>query len=242
MEILTEVDLRAARITTSEYRVLEGVFVTPLAREYLKERGIRLIRTAAPDDFSGAMSVTQVKESGTVLYRDALTGETYQKKPEHMTHLCGNLLVSKSHPRIRFRGQLDSLQARIVLLQSEQSGSEKLCRDLGELLHFVQEILGAEVKEIPVRKQELFGWGYEELREKSHHVREEFGFDHPIPSCTMDRQALELNVLRTEVREAELSAVASFPDGDVLGVIQAMNRLSSGVYILFCRVLAGYYG
>jgi len=55
-----------------------------------------------------------------------------------MTHLSGNLLVQKSHPRILFRGRLDALQASVVLAQTEISGrggSEKLLEDLNDLLH-----------------------------------------------------------------------------------------------------------
>ena len=47
-------------------------------------------------------------------YIDAVTGEALAEKPEHMTQLCGNRLVSKTHPRIVFRGKLDSLIAKAL--------------------------------------------------------------------------------------------------------------------------------
>ena len=37
-----------------------------------------------------------------------LNGAYISEKPEHMTHLNGDTLVLKSHPRIRFRGGLQS--------------------------------------------------------------------------------------------------------------------------------------
>ena len=50
-------------------------------------------------------------------YVDYETGAYYMEKPEHMTQLFGNVLVAKDHPRIHFRGKLDSLQALVVLDQ-----------------------------------------------------------------------------------------------------------------------------
>ena len=45
MKILTETMLRAAALaeSTTEYRVEPDVFVTPLAKEYLRDRGISLV-------------------------------------------------------------------------------------------------------------------------------------------------------------------------------------------------------
>lgn len=237
MMVITEADLRARRLEKMEFHVPEGAFVTPLAREYLRDRGIRLLRDTSPFQ---PMSRDSGRTSVPGKYVDAETGESYEEKPEHMTHLRGNRLVPKSHPRIAFRGKLDGLQARILLLQADAE-QEGLRRDLGDLLTYVQEILGAEVKEIPMGEWKLFGMDSRSVREMSHHVQTEFGFEHPIPAYTMGRTALELNLLRTEVREAELFAVQAFDCENSLGIIEAMNRMSSGVYIVFCRVLAGYY-
>ena len=58
----------------------------------------------------------------------------------------------------------------------------------------------------------------------------------------MGRLCASLNELRTQVRETELCAVNAFaqdgPDGR-LDIIEGLNRLSSCVYILFCRTAAG---
>ena len=42
-----------------------------------------------------------------------------------MTHLHGNVLVSKADPRILFRGKLDALQADVVLAQDDDPGSRR---------------------------------------------------------------------------------------------------------------------
>lgn len=111
MKILTETMLRAATLadSTTEYRVEPDVFVTPLAKEYLRDRGISLV---IMERQPAVMTRTPLPGHGQRTYIDAQTGAGYGEKPEHMTHLRGNLLVPKTHPRIAFRGQLDSLQGR----------------------------------------------------------------------------------------------------------------------------------
>ena len=44
-----------------------------------------------------------------------LTGGFLTEKPEHMTHLNGDFLVVKDHPRIIFRGKLDTLESELIL-------------------------------------------------------------------------------------------------------------------------------
>lgn len=258
MKVLTEADLRAARVSRAdgEYRVAKDTFVTPAAREYLRDRGVRLVMEeaggseagisgAAQDDtvrnHYAAMTRTPVRKNGERTFVHAETGEGYSEKPEEMTHLRGNLLVPKTHPRIALRGELDGMQARVLLLQVRFAEHRLLCRDLESVLSFLRAILGAEVKEEKLPETLLFGLGHGELRRMSHQVRETFGIDHPIPDHTMGEAALELNLLRTQARLAELAAARAFPDGDCLGVIEHLNRLSSGIYILFCRMVSGYY-
>ena len=47
-------------------------------------------------------------------YRDYETGALYLEKPEYMTQIEGDMLVVKNHPRIAFRGKLDSLNASVA--------------------------------------------------------------------------------------------------------------------------------
>ena len=47
-----------------------------------------------------------------------LGGGVLLEKPEDMTHLHGDVLVSKTHPRIKFRGAIDSLEAALLLCRS----------------------------------------------------------------------------------------------------------------------------
>ena len=48
-----------------------------------------------------------------------LTGGVLAQKPEHMTHLNAEYLVSKTHPRIAFRGGMDALEAALLLAAAE---------------------------------------------------------------------------------------------------------------------------
>ena len=44
-----------------------------------------------------------------------LGGGFCEEKPEHMTHLHGDVLVHKTHPRIAWRGAMDTLEAELIL-------------------------------------------------------------------------------------------------------------------------------
>ena len=80
------------------------------------------------------------------------------------------------------------------------------------------------------------------LRYESHHIKEIYGIPHPMPEYRMGRICIGLNELRTFVRETELAAARAFQSGDTCtrpDIVEAMNRLSSVIYILFCRQLTG---
>ena len=234
MKILTEADLRSARLAegTTQYPVEQGTYVTPSAREFLADRGIALV------ELERGMPRYPVHEGGAASYRDAETGAPYAHKPEFMTHLRGNLLVPKTHPRIALRGKLDSFEAAILLVQQEWAAERPdLARTLEELLSYTRAILGAEVREAPLQVENLLGLDPEALRRTSHHIPEELGIPHPVPDCRMGRVVLELNWLRTQSRECELAAAQAFGAEDRPDLIQALNRLSSALYLVMCREL-----
>lgn len=254
MKILTDVVLRAHWFKTydNEYPVDEDTILTPAAKDFIKEQDIRLVYPDRVCADSGAaykpMTVTPVKRdgSGSPVYIDDATGEAMTAKPEHMTHLYGNHLVPKTDPRIALRGQLDSLEAGIMQVQvlARQKNAEKLVGDLSEILDFVRALMRAQVLDEPVPKIHLLGMDSGQLRYESHHVREIYGINHPTPEYTMGGLCTALNRLRTEVRQAELSAARAFCDGGCIrtDIVEALNRLSSCIYILFLRELTGKYG
>lgn len=245
MKILTEADLRAAILPEgiSLYTVPADVFVTPLAREFLRDRNIEL---AVAGQDAPSMPRTPLPDRGERTFVNAVTREGYREKPEGMTHLRGNLLVPKTHPRIALRGKLDTLEAEIICLQvlAQEKALPALSEDLEDVLGYVRQVLAAEVKGSPLEELPLLGLSQRQLREISHHPREHFGMDHPVPHSSMGEPAASLNLLRAHVREAELAAAAAFSaPGEAWreDIIKHLNRLSSGVYILLCRVVSGWY-
>lgn len=225
MKVLTDRELRSHwfKNGNKEFIISEEMMITPAARDFIKEHDI----------------VVTVR-SGDV-HHDKIVN-TDGKKPEDATHLRGGILISKGNPRIAFRGMLDSLGASIIHLQllAKEEQADGLCASLNEVLLYVRSVLRAEVMDEPLEKIVLFGLSSEQLRYESHHVREIYGIDHPIPDYKMGRLCVGLNCLRTKVRETELAAIRAFKKDEIcerLDIIEGLNRLSSGVYILFCRQL-----
>ena len=72
-----------------------------------------------------------------------LGGGYVEEKPEHMTHLHSDLLVRKDHPRIVFRGKLDTLEAELILAQLD---APQLQEQLDFTLEQMQKMLQAMSK------------------------------------------------------------------------------------------------
>lgn len=166
-----------------------------------------------------------------------LNGGYLAEKPEHMTHLYGDVLVMKTHPRILFRGAMDTLEAELILCQLV--ADEKTAKDLGEILAFARMLLRCEVLGEPVPTGKLCGLTPEELRSHSHRPQDFYGQPHFMPNATDGQLIARLNRARCAAREAELRAVAAFLDAEGnptrTDLLQAMNRLSSMIYILMIR-------
>ena len=170
-------------------------------------------------------------EEAAIREYELADGGILTEKPEEMTHLQGNVLVRKDHPRIIFRGALDALEAEILLCQLELNGYR---RELGELLDLSRKILRCEVLEEPLDVGRLCGMTAQELRERSHRPQEFYGLGHFMPDVTDGAAVLLLNRLRCTVRGVERLALPAFGDGR-RDILQALNRMSSLVYILMIR-------
>lgn len=170
------------------------------------------------------------------------------KKPEHMTHLRGDYLVYKDHPRIAFRGAIDSLESEIIWLQTqtEKAHMERLTADLEEIIKMIRWLLRCEVSGEPVGEMILQGLNTDELRAHSHHPSQYYGMHHFLPTYKHGEIVARLNRLRTKARETELVAYRAFKkeNGDVEreDIIQMLNRLSSLFWIMMFKYLTGLYG
>lgn len=193
--------------------------------------------TSAARDFLARerIEILPAEEAKPERYR-LLGGGFLEEKPEHMTHLDGTTLVPKTHPRILFRGKLDSLEARLLLCRLEVPEYD---RELGEILDYTRRLLRWEVLGQPVEEGKLLGLTEQELRRRSHFPQDYYGQPHFMPEASDGKRMIHLNLARTAAREAELAAAAAFtgPEGTVTrpDLIRAMNRLSSAIYLLMIR-------
>ena len=200
----------------------KGDQLTPGARDWLSlERiGILPAEEARPERFQ------------------LLSGGFAEEKPEHMTHLNGDMLVHKTHPRIAFRGAMDTLEAELMLCQLVLA--EPVRKQLGEVLDYTRYLLRCEVLEEKITRDTLCGLSQEQLRSYSHRPQDFYGQPHFMPEATDGEAILRLNRCRCAAREAELKAVAAFSDREGnptrIDLLQAMNRLSSMIYILMIKL------
>ena len=201
----------------------KGDQLTPGARDWLTEERIQVL---------------SAEQAGPEEYR-LLNGAVLREKPEQMTHLKGNVLVNKTHPRIRFRGKIDGLEAELVLCQLNCG---KWRDPLGEILGLARKLIRCEVLDEPVQEEKLCGLTMEELRRQSHRPQDFYGQTHFMPAYTDGETVLRLNRCRCLAREAELAAAEAFTDADGTctrtDILRALNRMSSMLYILMIRAKA----
>ena len=167
-----------------------------------------------------------------------LGGGVLAEKPEHMTHLNAEFLVPKTHPRIAFRGGMDSLQAALLLAAAECEGLIRT--QLAEALAYARYLLGQEVLGEPIVCKALGGMDEKQLRERSHRPQDFYGKPHFMPEPEDSKALLLVNAARCKAREAELLAVKAFRDAEGLptrvDLLQALNRLSSFLYLIMIQM------
>lgn len=234
------------------YFIPEGKILTPAAREYLQQRKIKIGREGEPKVVATEVPpMPQIEvaapEASKPRFVDFVTGAYYMEKPEHMTHLYGNVLVVKNHPRILFRGKLDSLQSLVVLAQATiaEGGKQKLVDDLGNILGVLREMMRCDVLNESFRNETIIGLTHAELRERSHDPKKFFGIQQMVlPDYTMGKDYALINQIRSAVRETEVAAAEAFREGSKYtrgDIIEELNRLSSALHIMMCMFLAGQY-
>ncbi len=237
MELLTREDVRRMSDNGTRGPVVVGrdQKLTPGARDWLTAHKIQAVFPAGREDPAVPTSAK---------YR-TLFGATLNEKPEHMTHLKGNILVRKDHPRIAFRGMIDALEGEIMLAQQASREYPALVKELGEALDLVRRLIRCDVLDEPVGELRLCGYDAGQLREYSHYPDKYLGQPHFLPAYTDGPALLAVNKVRTLVRQTELSAYAAFKDveGNVTrgDIILALNRLSSLMWIMMIKLKAGQY-
>lgn len=202
------------------YYLGKGDQLTSTARDFLRRERIEILpgSQARPERYR------------------LLSGGYAEEKPEHMTHLNGEVLVLKTHPRIRFRGKMDTLEAELILCQLIPGAPEGA---LGEILDLSRKILRCDVLEEPLRQDTLCGLTQAEQRERSHMPQDYYGQPHFMPQASDGPVIAGLNRARCFAREAELAAVEAFSnrDGNLIreDIPKALNRMSSMLYLLMIQ-------
>lgn len=225
----------------------QGSVITPSARDFIRSKGIdvQIEGNGILDINKNTFSNTQQTLKKQKTFQEKLNPLKEEQgvlgvKPEHMTHLHKGAWVTKTHPVIAYRGQLDLFQCELVEAQGflEQEGEEILILQLEEIAGFARQIMLSEVREEPFQWSTLIGLNLEELRERSHHPQKYYGVDHMPLSYTHGKVVSKLQHLRAKSREVELYANRAFTDDAEVctrtDLIQALNRLSSALYILAC--------
>ncbi|PKM81856.1 MAG: hypothetical protein CVU89_07475 [Firmicutes bacterium HGW-Firmicutes-14] len=254
MRVITEAELRDQykQAEFTSYRLPAGTGLTPSAQQFLSERRIKVLNGATDGLDMEPKTRPDARENGEA-YSVLETGQKLDEKPEHLTHIHGRILVAKNHPRIKFRGKLDHLQALLIsaIIDIEGFGYRELTRDLGEMLEYCRQIMSAEVTGAPLAPLTFRGLSNLEIREHSHHPRRHYDVSHIFIQPGHGRVMAQLNLLRTETRELELAAMDAFhgqpegierPEGmERPDILQSLNRLSSLVYVFMLQLVSGSY-
>ena len=202
------------------FYLAKGDQLTSSARDYLSRERIEILpaEQARPDRYQ------------------LLNGGYLEEKPEHMTHLNAQVLVEKSHPRILFRGKLDTLEAELILCQQ---AAEHLTASLGEVLSLARRLIRCDVLEEPVPEGKLCGLTEAEIRKRSHFPQDYYGQPHFMPEASDGNVIARLNRARCAARAAELAAVAAFTDREGnptrVDILRSLNRISSMLYLLMIQ-------
>lgn len=276
MDVIQEDTVRQLMLKqgVTEIHVSPDAYVTDQARSYIRDQGLRLVTDgvvadaptsgiagagaaagksagagAAVVDAKTALPVNEGIRPAREMARGrfkTLDGQALDAKPEHMTHLHGNVLVPKTHERIALRGTLDDLQADILNVQVDalDAGEQGLVDGLQETLDFCRQIMSAEVMEQPFEAPLVLGLDAEQQRAVSHAPKKYLGVGHLMPDVHMGRLPLALNKLRTKTRATELTCARAFEAADGscerMDLVQALNRLSSTFYILMLSYIAAH--
>ena len=201
-----------------------GDTLTPGARDWLRRERIDIL---------------PAEQAKIAEYR-LLNGAVLREKPEQMTHLRGDVLVFKTHPRIAFRGAMDSLEGELMLCQLNCDAKRR--QALGEILTLARLLIRCEVMEEPVPEGKLCGLTEAEQRQHSHRPQDFYGQTHFMPEYTDGAEILWMNRCRCAARNAELAAARAFTDaaGNATrpDILKSLNRMSSMIYILMIRAKA----
>lgn len=251
MRVYTELELRDqySKNPFDTFHLPFNCRMTPSATQFLSERKIKVVTGEEPSSapaFPSQQDESTLKGSAKNGYL-LPNGQLSEKKPEQMTQLRGKNLVDKRHPVIRLRGKLDSFQAQVIdtIIDLRTFGYGQMAKHLEEILVLARAVLRAEVTGETLGEPSFAGLSSAEIRELSHHPDMHLGVKHFLPAPTQGKIMARLNLLRTSIRETELVAADGFilENGETEreDIMETLNRMSSMIYIMMCKLKAGKY-
>jgi ethanolamine utilization cobalamin adenosyltransferase len=249
----------------SEIHLPENGRLTPSARTLLEERQIRIkyldeagrafveTQAGAKTDSGGEPALQQVPvltgKNERAVATCLLCAQPLSAKPDTLTSLDGKVLVAKNDPRLKLRGKLDTAIAHAVWIQTEfdaDDGKTALAHWLADVRSALGYVLRAEVTGEAMPSVTMGEFDETAIHAISHNPLKYIGHDHLVPEVVHGVQVARLNLLRTQIREAELLAADVFIDRDFRvtrpDIMQALNRLSSAVYVLMLMTLMAERG
>jgi len=265
MAIVTEAEIRERVRRPTEGMCLTfapGTRFSPAAQDFLKQWQVNVRFEEAAIDLAladGRPATTEASgrpewdRPGSFPVRlegdmptCSLCGQPVQVKPDHMTQIVALHFATKHVPRLRFRGQVDSLHGLCLLAQARARHFNlfELAEHLSTLAAYCREILSAEYNEREVASLELAGLDEAQLREYSQQPERHLGIEHIVPGVEDHEILLWLNYLRCQAREVEIEALQAFTDVPCYpprrpDLARALNRFSSAVYYLELLLRAG---
>ena len=133
------------------FEIEKGTLLTPSAKQFLNEKGIELVIKGEKLLVSTKSEEDNIETEEKALYEKTKyvgkNGECYFEKPEYMTVVDGNILISKNSKLIALRGKIETFLSELLLTGKEielASNNDKLIRDIENVVKFVQNIMVAE--------------------------------------------------------------------------------------------------
>ena len=239
MRYLTEQDLmaRCGLGQGVELHLSPEERLTPSAQELVNSRKIRILIV------SGDGRVA--RDDGKAVHPLATEDRPFAKveKTEAQTHLNGTEMVTKDHPRIWFRGKVDSAIAAAILVQTQLQ--PVLAPELQGLLADLRSWLGwamrCEVLDEAVPELSMGPFSREAARRLACRP-EELGLAPLCPDAAEGSVFTLLNWLRAIIRETEVAAFAFRKQDGTLerpDILELLDGLSSAVYAFMLLVKAG---
>jgi len=234
------------------FEIEKGTLLTPSAKQFLNEKGIRLVIKGEEAPVLTKQNEFEEETEEKIIYEKpkyvGKNGECYFEKPEYMTVVDGNVLISKNSKLISLRGKIDTFLAELLLntKEIEQSSNNKLIKDIETVIKFIQNIIVAEKLDKILENQILLdSKTIKDIKEIIDNPKEYFKKGHLLEvSLNSDLTIHKLNRLRFLARELEIQAIDYFVEDYKVNrkdLLEAFNVLSDVIYIIILKYDNGDY-